>query len=99
MFFFIVYCTFLTFSFRKQKEYFYFYAFFHNDSRKKSCLFEFLPGDVGAGYDIYVGGESVVGQAVLPRNVSAFGKPKLRSLKNRRKKGSIKRSKREKLRK
>ena len=44
-------------------------------------MFDFCPGDVGARYDIDVGGESVVGQAVLPRNISAFGKPKLRSLK------------------
>ncbi len=44
-------------------------------------MFDFWPGNVGAGYDIDVGGESVVGQAILPRNVSALGKPKLRSLK------------------
>jgi hypothetical protein len=37
-------------------------------------MFEFWPGDVGAGYDIDVGGESVVCQAILPRNVSAFCK-------------------------
>jgi hypothetical protein len=44
-------------------------------------MFEFCPGDVGAGNDIDVGGESVVGQTILPRNVSAFGKPNLRFLK------------------
>jgi hypothetical protein len=54
---------------------------FFTTIQEKSCLFEFWPGDVGAGYDIDVGGERVVGQAILPRNVSAFGKQKLRSLK------------------
>ncbi len=49
--------------------------------QKLSFMFEFWPGNVGAGYNIDVGGESVVGQAVLPRNISAFGKPKLRSFK------------------